>query len=114
MTITDLYLKLFGKGGIKDGNVIDMAEHGRVGNISTGTGYKNTVGVSVNGIELDYVSGTNPIYIGKAIPGSATSAASWQIRKITYDANSNPTSVLYPGTTEFNQIWDNRASLTYS
>lgn len=40
MTITDLYRQLFGKGAIQDGNVIDMAEHGRVGDLSTGQGLK--------------------------------------------------------------------------
>lgn len=65
--------------------------------------------------EIDYVGGSNPIYVGLAQPGTATSAASWQIKKITYDGNNNPTSILYAvGSGSFNQIWDNRASLTYS
>jgi len=58
--------------------------------------------------EIDYVSGTNPIYVGFASPGSATSAAVWQIMKITYDGNSNPTAKQYAGgTAGFSQIWDN-------
>ena len=65
--------------------------------------------------ELDYVGGTNAIYIGIATAGSATSAASWQIRKLTYDANNNPTSILYAGgSIAFTAIWDNRAALSYS
>jgi hypothetical protein len=38
--ITNLYSRLFGKEKIQDGNVIDMAEHGRVGGVSTGQGFK--------------------------------------------------------------------------
>ena len=65
--------------------------------------------------ELDYVGGTNPIYVGLAAAGTATSAASWQIRKLTYDGNSNPTAILYAnGTTAFSAIYDNRAALAYS
>lgn len=112
--INDLYKLLFGRKGMAEGSVIDMAEHGRTDNLSTGTAFKNIVGRSINGIELDYDGGTNPIYIGKAVPGSLTSEAKWQIQKLTFDGNNNPTSILFPGTAEFNQIWDNRASLTYS
>lgn len=41
-TITDLYRQLFGKGSLLDGDVIDFAEHGRVGGLSTGAGFKRT------------------------------------------------------------------------
>lgn len=64
---------------------------------------------------LDFVAGTNPIYIGFAVPASLTSAAVWQIRKLTYDGSSNLTNIQYAaGTTAFTSIWDNRAVLSYS
>lgn len=57
MTITDLYQQLFGKGAIQDGTVIDMAEHGRVGGVSTGQGFKYVSDIGGLGIEeYDYVS----------------------------------------------------------
>jgi hypothetical protein len=40
MDIIDLYMRLFGRGKIADGSVIDMAEHGRVGGLSTGQPFK--------------------------------------------------------------------------
>jgi hypothetical protein len=40
MTISEVYQNLFGRNHIKDGDVIAMAEHGRVGGLSTGEGYK--------------------------------------------------------------------------
>lgn len=40
MTLTDIYQQLFGKTNIENGNVIDMAEHGRIGGVSTGQGLK--------------------------------------------------------------------------
>jgi hypothetical protein len=67
---------------------------------------------------IDYVSGVNPIYVGTAPKGYATSSGTdnditkpnWLIKKITWDTNNNPTQI---------QIgwgkWDNRATtVTYS
>ncbi len=55
-----------------------------------------------------------PIYVGWAVPGVATSAAKWKIRKFTYDANNQITNIQWAnGDVGFNAIWDNRASLTY-
>ncbi len=61
------------------------------------------------------VSGTSKLeYIGYAKPGTATSAASWQIKKISYSGN-NTTSILFAdGNTKFDNVWDNRAALSYS
>lgn len=40
-SITDIYRLLFGREGTNKGTDIDMAEHGRVGGISTGQGFKH-------------------------------------------------------------------------
>ena len=56
-------------------------------------------------------SSASPIlYIGKAEKGSAESSAVWQIAKL------DTSSGLYKtwASTGFDQIWTNRASLTYS
>lgn len=61
-------------------------------------------------VQIDAVA---PItYIGKAVPGSATSAAVWSIKKI--DETSGTFITWASGNANFNQIWDNRASLSYS
>lgn len=39
-SLSSLYRALFGKRAPVDGNVIDMSEHGRVGGVSTGQGFK--------------------------------------------------------------------------
>ena len=65
--------------------------------------------------KIDYVGGANPIYIGFALPGTSTSSAKWRIMKLTYDVNGNVTDVQWAGgSTSFTQIYDNRASLSYS
>jgi len=64
--------------------------------------------------EMAYDGANNLIYFGQADPGTATSAAAWQVRSFTY-VGANLTAVLYSnGSRAFNAIWDNRASLSYS
>ncbi len=65
--------------------------------------------------EVDYAAGSNKIYEGYAAPGTATSAAAWQIVKYTYDGSDNRLTTKFAGgTNDYNQVWDNRASLSYS
>ena len=64
--------------------------------------------------EMDFDGSGNLIYFGLANPGSATSAASWQIRKITW-TGGNPVSSLYAGGSRaFTNIWDSRVGYSYS
>lgn len=47
--------------------------------------------------------------------GTATSAAGWRIRKFTYNSTSGITKIEWAGGTDkFDQIWDDRTSLSYS
>ena len=59
-------------------------------------------------------SGDNPEYVGWAAPGTATSASTWRIMKVTW-SGSNPTNVKWAdGDAKFDNVWDNRASYSYS
>lgn len=72
-------------------------------------------GDTVYTVKLDYDANNNPIYIGLADIGAATSDAVWQIRKIDYDVNNDPISVIWAdGTDRFEKVWDNRTTYTYS
>lgn len=52
-------------------------------------------------------------YIGIAAPGSATSTASWRVQQIT--TSGTVTSILLAdGNKLFDNIWDNRAALSYA
>ena len=65
--------------------------------------------------QLDYDGAGNLLYYGRALPGTALSAANWAIMKLDYDLNENVTSIRWAGgTKEFEYVWDNRASLSYS
>jgi hypothetical protein len=65
-------------------------------------------------------SGTNLIYKGFARPGASTSAAVWQIAFLTYDGSNNLLSIQWPqdanghASNDYQFIWANRASYTYS
>lgn len=54
---------------------------------------------------------TNVTYIGTATPGTATSAASWQIKKV--DETSGTVIKYADGNANFDNVWDNRESLSY-
>lgn len=56
---------------------------------------------------------TNIIYIGKAVIGTATSAASWLITKVDKTVTDNVT-ITYAAAGASTATWDNRASETYS
>lgn len=61
---------------------------------------------------LDEASST-VLYVGQAVLGSATSAAFWRMRRIT--TSGTVTTVAYAdGNANFDNVWDNRASLSYS
>lgn len=62
-------------------------------------------------IVLDEASAT-VTYVGKATTGSSTGAAVWQVQKL--DSTSGLVITWADGDALFNNVWDNRASLTYN
>lgn len=57
-------------------------------------------------------AGSGITYVGESVPGTATSAAAWRIRRIT--ETGSDVTIQWAALAAFTQIWDNRASLTYS
>jgi hypothetical protein len=55
--------------------------------------------------------GATYTYIGHAVPGSVTSGGVWRIKRLT---NSDATVLWADGDGNFNNVWDDRASLSYS
>ena len=74
------------------------------------TGEGPTVADEITYID-DYTT-SNVTYVGKATSGTATSAASWQIQKV--DETTGVIVTWADGDDNFDNIWDNRASLSYS
>lgn len=52
-------------------------------------------------------------YLGRAKLGTATSETKWQVRRIQLSGTQN-TFQYANGSRRYNQIWDNRAALSYS
>ena len=69
---------------------------------------------SITKVELAYDGSDNLEYVGLAEPGTATSAALWQIRKLIY-SSGNLAQVLWEGgNLGYDSVWDDRASLSFS
>lgn len=73
----------------------------------------STVASAITEIEPDGAG--NPIYLGKAPIGSATSSPVWQIRQLTFNGGGYLTRIRFAnGSLAYTSVWDDRASLTYS
>ncbi|MBL0320556.1 MAG: hypothetical protein IPP74_14870 [Alphaproteobacteria bacterium] len=56
-------------------------------------------------------SGAPVTYVGSALPGSSTADAVWQIKKL--DETTGLVTTFADGDSNFDNVWDDRASLTY-
>jgi hypothetical protein len=54
--------------------------------------------------------GATYTYVGQSSPGAANADAVWRIKRIT---NATTTITFADGNANFDNVWDNRASLTY-
>lgn len=60
-------------------------------------------------------AGSGTLYQGWAEPGTATSASSWRIRRIVTSGTPEDTAITFAdGNRNFDNIWDDRAVLSYS
>lgn len=118
MARTSLYQLLFGKEHITDGNVIDMAEHGRTGGTTSGDPFKVIGEVSHTTLIEKKTSGSDTInLIGKTRTGATETDLEWQLVKITsFASNASLThSIEHPGgNSNYTSAWVSRASLSYS
>lgn len=77
----------------------------------------NEDGTAVNqspslAVRIDATTTANTTYIGKATIGTTTSSAAWQVAKL--DTTSGLVKTWADGNASFDNIWDNRTSLTYN
>jgi len=102
--IEDLYQLIFGRINIRDGSVVEMAEHGRVGGLSTGAGFKRVVNIdpatgqavgatvsvlgSIDATQagLWYVNQSGPWIVNASIPNPIQSSqfGNWFINATVY------------------------------
>lgn len=67
----------------------------------------------VTDYEIDSVDDTFS-YVGKRLAGVASSAAEWQVVRLESLANGSVRATSADGDLAFDNIWDNRESLSYS
>ena len=53
-------------------------------------------------------------YFGKAVIASAEGSAVWQIKKMTYGSDGGINTYWADGNANFDNIWTNRAALSYT
>lgn len=70
-----------------------------------------TLYLDIQDLRLDDTSTANVTYVGYAAIGTATSAASWKIKKLD---ETTGLVITFAGSGAYTQIWDNRTSLSYS
>lgn len=63
-------------------------------------------------LRLDDTTTANVTYVGYGGIGAATSAATWRIKKL--DETTGLVITWADGNRKFDNVWDNRASLSYS
>jgi len=61
---------------------------------------------------IDYAGGNNPVYIGWARSGTATSSAKWKIKKLVY-SGSNVYEYWADYSNRYNKVWSLRATYAY-
>jgi len=62
----------------------------------------------------DYDGSNNLIYLGRAAGGSSKASAVWQIKKFTYSGSNLTDTQWADGDQAFDNIWNDRAGLSYS
>ncbi len=87
---------------------IDREEHRSIGGVDAKAVFEYALPVAKR---VD-TTVSNTIYIGQSAIGTANSAAIWQVKKI--DTTNGADITWADGDSNYDNVWDNRASLTYS
>jgi hypothetical protein len=91
-------------------NEIEWETFGHVGNSESGEAFNRTVEANVTTRWAVKSDDSTLTYVGTAIPGSLTSASVWQISRVDDTGNE----LWADGDTLFNNIFEDRESLSYS
>ena len=73
----------------------------------------NTDAASDEALIIDDYTTTDVTYFGYAVAGSVTSTETWKIKRLD-DTGNFPVFTWADGNTKYDNIWDDRTSLSYS
>jgi hypothetical protein len=105
-----------GAGLGNDGDQYVDADSGDIYTKVTGTwNFQGNGGTVALATRTD-TDGADPetIYRGSALPGTAAGASAWRCEEITIATDGDVTILFADGDDDYNNIWNNRASLSYS
>ena len=71
-----------------------------------------TRGSQIINVDETTVGTTTTTYVGKAAKGSSNASAVWKIQKV--EENTGGITNIRLASEDYDQIWDNRTTLTYS
>lgn len=107
-----------GAGLGEDGDVYIDAESGDIYRKEMGTwnliGSPGGVAQTTRTDVVDPDAVPTVTYRGDATPGTATSASAWRIQRLTQQSDGDTEVLFADGNDNFDNIWDNRLSLSYS
>jgi len=107
-----------GAGLGSDGDVYTDADNGDIYLKVTGSwvlqGSPGSLALTTRSDTIDPSVFPEVTYRGDALPGVLTSAASWRISRLTMQSDGDIAIVFADGNDNFDNIWDNRLSLSYS
>lgn len=106
-------------GGLgNDGDVYTDADNGDIYLKVTGSwslqGSPGSMSLTSRSDTIDPTVFPEVTYRGDALPGVATSAASWRVQRLTQQSDGDMEIIFADGDDNFDNIWDNRLSLSYS
>lgn len=101
-----------------DGDVYTDADNGDIYLKVTGSwvlqGSPGSLALSTRSDTIDPDVFPEVTYRGDALPGTLTSAASWRVQRLTIQSDGDTEVLFADGNDNFDNIWDNRLSLSYS
>jgi hypothetical protein len=107
-----------GAGLGNDGDVYTDADNGDIYEKITGSwslqGSPGSVSLTTRSDTIDPTVFPEVTYRGDALPGTVTSAASWRVQQLTLQSDGDMAILFADGDDNFDNIWDNRLSLSYS
>jgi hypothetical protein len=106
-------------GGLgSDGDIYTDADNGDIYEKVTGSwslqGSPGSLSLTIRSDTIDPSVFPEVTYRGDALPGVATSAASWRVQQLTMQSDGDLAILFADGNDNFDNIWDNRLSLSYS
>jgi hypothetical protein len=107
-----------GAGLGSDGDIYIDADNGDIYEKAVGSwsllGSPGSMALTTRSDTIDPTVFPEVTYRGDALPGTATSAAAWRVQRLTQQSDGDMAIEFADGDDNFDNIWDNRLSLSYS